>query len=60
MLSSDVTHKINRQIANELRTVDSICSDPAEKMAALIEAREETRNRNTPVDFIEALFGMRR
>ncbi|MEO7397372.1 MAG: hypothetical protein ABIW84_02300 [Ilumatobacteraceae bacterium] len=91
MLSKNVIYKINRQIETELRNVDSICCDPAEKMAslerisklkelldpnpvvqpsrkelvkelavALIEAREETRNRNTPVDFIEALFGMRR
>lgn len=35
MLSKDNIDRINRQIRDELRTVDSICSDHQEKMEAI-------------------------
>lgn len=35
MLSNHIVRKIEDQIARELRTADSICSDPDEKMEAL-------------------------
>jgi hypothetical protein len=35
MLSQNVINKINHQIEDELRNVDSICSSPQEKMEAI-------------------------
>jgi len=94
MLDPRAIRKINDQIIDELRTVDSIASNDHEKMAALeriaklktlleptpvtpeppvsrktilkelaaavLEARDEARQRNQPFDLFEALFGTRR
>lgn len=54
MLSNDVIRKINRQIEDELRTVDSICSDQQEKLDA-IERIAKLKELLTPQPSIEEI-----